>query len=65
MARFNQETLEIKDLLLVLAIYSILVGLKSGNFSKSLAKKLVKIMTKLLAQSIKFINMEEVKAVER
>lgn len=43
-----------------ITMHSILDGLKLNDFSKSLAKKLVKTMTKLLAQLTKFINMEEV-----
>ena len=38
MARFNQATLEIKDLPQAIAMHSILVNLKSRDFSKSLAK---------------------------
>ena len=58
LARFNCITLEIKDLPLAFAMYSILIDLKSSDFSKSLAKRPTKTMTKLLAWSTKFINME-------
>ena len=46
-------------------MHLILVGLKFGDFSKSLAKRPPKTMTELLAQSAKFINMEEVEAAKR
>ena len=58
--RFNQATLEIKDLSSTVTMHLILVGFKLRDFSKSLAKRLVESMTELLAQSTKFINMEEV-----
>ena len=38
LARFNRTALEIKDLPQAVAMHSILVDLKSGDFSKSLAK---------------------------
>ena len=47
-----------------MAIHSILVGLRFGDFSKSLAKKPIEIVTILLAQLTKFINLEEVEAVK-
>ena len=63
--QINQVTLEIKDSLPTITMHSILVRLKSSDFSKSLAKKLAKTMIKLLAWSTKFINMEEVKVPKR
>ena len=45
-------------------MHSILVGLKSGDFSNSLAKGPAQTMTELLAQSAKFINTEEVEAAK-
>ena len=56
--------LEIKDLPPIVVVHSILINLQLGDFSKSLAKKLAKTMTKLLVQSAKFINMEEVEAIK-
>ena len=44
-----------------MTMHLILVRLKLGNFFKSLAKRLIKKMIELLAQSTKFINMEDVK----
>ena len=41
-------------------MHSFLVGLRSGDFFKSLAKKSIETMTKLLVRLAKFINMEEV-----
>ena len=49
LARFNQATVEIKYLSPIVAMHSILVGLKSRDFSKSLTKKLVETITELLA----------------
>ena len=46
-------------------LHSIFVRLRSGDLSKLLAKKPAKMMIKLLAQLTKFINMEEVKVIER
>ena len=65
MTRFNQAALEIKDLSQAVAMYFILVSLKSEDFSKPLAKLPTQTLTELLAQSTKFINMEEVKAAKR
>ena len=59
--RFNKAALEIKDLPPVVAIHSILVGLKFDDFSKSLAKKPIETLTERLNQLAKFINMEDVK----
>ena len=50
---------------LVVAMHSILVRLKLGDFFKPLAKRPAKVMTKLLTQSTKFINMEEVEAIKQ
>ena len=57
--------MEIKDIPSTMAMHSILVGLKPEDFSKSLDKKPIKTMTKLLVQSNKFINIKEVKATKR
>ena len=65
LVRFNQVTLEIKSLPQVVTMHSILVDLKFGDFSKSLAKRLVETMIELLAHSNKFINMEEMEAAKR
>ena len=65
LTRFNRAMLEIKELPQAINMHSILVGLKSGDFSKSLAKQPPQIMAELLAQLTKFINMEEVKATKR
>ena len=59
--KFIQVDLEIKYLSLVVAMHFILVRLRSKDFFKSLAKKLTKIMIKLLAKLAKFINMEGLK----
>ena len=61
----SQASLQIKDLPLVMAMHSILVKLKSSNFSMPLAEKLAKTMTGFLALSANFINMREVKVVKR
>ena len=45
-------------------MHSILIGLKSGGFSKSSTKRIVEIMTELLAQLAKFINMKEVEVAK-
>ena len=46
-------------------MHFILVRLWFGDFSKSLAKIFFEIITELLAQSAKFINNEEVKAIKK
>ena len=56
--------MEIKDLPPAVAMHLILIGLKSSDFSKSLAKTPVETMIELLARSGKFINMEEVEATK-
>ena len=61
MAKFNQAALEIKDLSSAIIMCSILTGLRLGDFSKSLAKKPIETMMKLLVRLAKFINMEEIK----
>ena len=63
--RFNQATLEFEDLSSTVVMHSILASLESGDFSKSLAKRLVETMTKLLARSANFINIEEVKLAKQ
>ena len=65
LARFNRTTLEIKELPQAITMHSILVSLKSRDFSKSLAKRPPQTMIELLARSAKFINMEEVEATKR
>ena len=47
-----------------MAMPSSLVGLKFGDFTKSLTKETIETMTKLLASSTKFIHMKEVKTVK-
>ena len=64
LARFNQIALEIKELPQAVAMHSILVDLKSNNFSKSLGKRPPLMMTELLTRSVKFINMEEVEVTK-
>ena len=64
LARFNRVALEIKDLPLMVAMHFMLISLKSSDFSKFLAMRLVETMTELLTWSAKFINMEEVKVAK-
>ena len=50
LAIFNQVTLEIKDLTPTIVMHVILVRLRSNDFFKSLTKKPIKTMIKLLAR---------------
>ena len=56
--------MEIKDLLPIVAVHSILVRLKFSVFSMSFAEKPTKTMAELLAWLAKFINMEKVEVMK-
>ena len=64
LARFNQATLEIKNMSPAVAMHLILIDLKSSDFSKSFTKKPAKMIIELLTPSTKFINIEEVESMK-
>ena len=65
MACFNSLALEMKDLNEGIAVYQIMVGLQTGHFSLSLAKRPVTSSTDLLARSKKYINVKEIEMAQR
>ena len=60
LAHFNTLTLEIRDLNEGIVVHQIIVGLWTGNFSLSLAKKPTTSLADLLIRLEKYINTEKV-----
>lgn len=65
MAKFNEESLNIKNLSPDMAMHAILAALKQGLSENSLAKKPLANMEDLRARAVKYINLEEVSRAKR
>ena len=60
LTRFNTLALEIKDLNEGIVVHQITIGFRTGHFSLLLAKIPTTSLANLLAQSKKYIDVEEI-----